>query len=327
VLLLLAGCTTQVTYTRTREPLEKERLRNVRVVAVLPFRNTSGDPGAPGLVEARILAGIKDSFRTLSRKHVNELAMERAFGESDLVDPATRQKIRNTGADTAICGEVMKFRSYERRGVESVQVPQPVREVYTDNQGRRRVRWITRMVTVPKPYLRVTATAAVAIHVVRLSDSATLVSHAASRSLRDQGGGASGGSINRVRSGDELLQEALDGILRGFLAKVVKTEVVETRTLDKYVGDGVEAAENGDWEIASRIFWAKYLKDKEDPATLNNVAVCIEATAGNDPARQRKAIELYRQALEIDYDDLYSRNLRAARSVLAEVLRHQTDGP
>ena len=322
VLAALSGCTTQVSYVRVREPLEEERIRDVKVVAVLPFRNTSGDPGASGIVESAILAGIQDFFKAFGRKHTRELEMERGFNESDMVDPSTRQKVRMTGADTAICGEVMKHEFRERRGVENIRVPRVVQEVYFDNRGRKHVRLVTHMALEPRPYLRVTATASIAIHVIRLADGATLVSYSKTLSAKDQGGGASDRTIASVEAGSEMLNRLTAEALHGFLAKIIKTRVIEHRTLDKYWGDGVKAAENGDWEIASRYFWARYLKNKDRAQTLNNVAACIEATADNDPVKIEKAVELYKKALELDYEDIYSRNLKAAQAVLDEVRRH-----
>jgi len=318
--LALAGCTTTVTYVRIREPLEKDRIRGVKVVAVMPFRNRSGDAGAAGVVESAVRAGIQDSFTVVERQDLKKLAMERALHESDLVDPDTRKKLRLTGADTAIVGQVSKYEHRERRGYENVQVPVTEQRVVWRN-GRRYTVSVVRMQTVRKPYLRVTATASAAMHVIDLSNGTTLVSHAATLSARDHGGGAGRRSIASVRGGNEMLNGLTQQIIQAFLAKIVKTRVEERRVLDKYWGDGVNAAENGDWKIASKYFWARYLKDEDSAEALNNIAVCIEATAENDPAKLRKAIELYERALELDYENLYSRNLRRAQAVLDDVLR------
>lgn len=320
ILLALAGCTTRVTYIRIREPLEKDRIRNVKVVAVMPFRNQSADPGGASVVESAVRAGVQDSFTVVERQDLQKLAMERALHESDLVNADTRKKLRLTGADTAIVGVVSKHGYRERKGYENVQVPVPEQHVTWQN-GRKRVTTVVRMQTVRKPYLRVTATASFAMHVIDLSNGTTLVSHAATLTASDQGGGVSSKGIGSMRGGNEMLNELTEQIIRGFLAKIVKTQVQERRVLDKYWGDGVEAAENGDWEIASHYFWAKYWKDKDSPKTMNNIAVCIEATAANDPAKLRWAIELYGKALELDYEDLYSDNLRRARRVLEDALR------
>ncbi|MFH1731351.1 MAG: CsgG/HfaB family protein [Planctomycetota bacterium] len=318
--LALAGCTSTVTYVRIREPLEKDRISNVKVVAVMPFRNLSGDTGAAGIVGSAVRAGIQDSFTVVERQNVEKLAMERALHESDLIDPNTRQKLRLTGADTAIVGEVSKYEHHERRGYENVQVPVTEQHVVW-RDGRRSTVSVVRMQTVRKPYLRVTATASAAIHVVDLSNGTTLVSHAATLSARDQGGGAGRKSIGSVQGGNEMLNGLTQQIIHAFLAKIVRSRVEERRVLDKYWGDGVNAAKNGDWKIASKYFWARYLKDEDSAEALNNIAVCIEATAENDPAKLRKAIELYEKALELDYENLYSANLRRAQAVLDDVLR------
>lgn len=318
--LALAGCTTRVTYVRIREPLEKDRIRGVKVVAVMPFHNRSGDAGAAGVVESAIRAGIQDSFTVVERQDLAKLAMERALHESDLVDPNTRKKLRLTGADTAIVGQVSKYEHRERRGYENVQIPVTEQHVVWRN-GRKYTVSVVRMQTIRKPYLRVTATASAAMHVIDLSNGTTLVSHAATLSARDQGGGAGRRSIGSVQGGNEMLNGLTQQIIHGFLSKIVNTRVEESRVLDKYWGDGVKAAENGDWKIASKYFWARYLKDEDSPAALNNIAVCIEATAKNDPAKLRKAIELYEKALELDYENLYSKNLRRAQAVLDDVLR------
>ena len=318
--LALAGCTSTVTYVRIREPLEKDRISNVKVVAVMPFRNRSGDAGAAGVVGSAVRAGIHDSFTVVERQDLKKLAMERALHESDLVDPNTRKKLRLTGADTAIVGEVSKYEHHESRGYENVQVPVTEQRVVWRN-GRRYTVSVVRMQTIRKPYLRVTATASAAMHVIDLSNGTTLVSHAATLSERDQGGGAGRRSIGSVRGGNEMLNGLMQQIIHGFLAKIVRTRVEECRVLDKYWGDGVNAAENGDWKIASKYFWARYLKDEDSAEALNNIAVCIEATAENDPAKLRKAIELYEKALELDYENLYSKNLRRAQAVLDDVLR------
>ena len=318
----LAGCTTQVSYVRTREPLEKERIRDVRVVAVLPFRNTSGRGGAAGIVESAIESGIQGFFKVVDRSHIRQLMMEQRLSESDIVNPETRQKIRTTGADTVICGQVMKYKCRERRGHENVREMVPQHSFYTDNQGRRRMITTYRTIIVPKEYLRVEATAAAAVKVIRLSDGAVLVSHTAALSDKDQGGGISGKSISRVEAGSAMLDRLMHEIIRGFLSKVVRTHVTEYRMLDKYCGDGVKAAKNGDWEISSRYFWARYLKNQKSSQTKNNIAVCIEATAKNDPEKIRKAVQFYEEALELDYEKIYSRNLRRAKAVLNEVLMH-----
>ena len=322
LLAALAGCTTKVTYVRVREPLEKERLTNVQVVAVMPFRNRTRDRGAVGVVESAVRAGVQTGFTVVERAEIEKLMMERALHESDLVDPATRKKLQLTGADTAVVGEVSKYEFHEQRGYETVQVPVPEQRVVWRN-GRRHTETVMRMQTVRKPYLRVTATASAAMHVVDLRTGRTLVSHALTLTQKDRGGGTGRKSISNVRSGPEMLADLTDQIIRGFLAKVVNTEVEECRVLAKYWGDGVRAAKNGDWKIASTYFWARYLKDQESPKAMNNIAVCIEATAENDPAKLRRAIELYEAALERDYEDLYSKNLRRARAVLDDVLRAQ----
>jgi len=319
-LLALAGCTTRVTYVRAREPLEKDRIRNVKVVAVMPFRNRSADPGGASVVDSAVRAGVQDSFTVVERHDLKKLAMERALHESDLVDPDTRKKLRLTGADTAIVGVVSKHEYRERKGYENVQVPVPEQRIVWRN-GRKRTITVIRMQTVRKPYLRVTATASFAMHVIDLSNGTTLVSHAATLTASDQGGGAGSKNIGSVRGGNEMLNALTRQIIHGFLAKIVKTQVQERRVLAKYWGDGVKAAKNGDWEIASRYFWARYLKDQDSPKTMNNIAVCIEATAANDPAKLRRAIGLYEKALELDYESRYSNNLRRARYVLDDVLR------
>lgn len=321
-LALLSGCTTQVGFVRAREPLEKDRIRDVHVVAVLPFRNTSSDPGAAGIMRSAIESGLHKSFRVVDRMNVRQLEMERGFNESDLVDPETRHKVRMTGADTVICGEVMKHESREQTGFENVREVVPEQSYYIDNEGRRRVRTKVRTVIVPKQYLRVQATVSVAIQVIRLTDGAVLVSHSRTMSARDQGGGTSRRNISDVQAGSEMLDELTRSAINSFLVRVVRTDVTEYRRLNKYWGDGVRAAKNGDWEIASRRFWARYLKDRDSAKTMNNIAVCIEATADNDPVRIREAIELYRRAIELDYEGLYSENLHRAEAVLEEVLRH-----
>jgi len=326
-LALFAGCTTQVGFVRTREPLEKDRIRDVRVVAVLPFRNTSNAPGAAGIMRAAIEAGLHKSFRVVDRTNLRQLEMERGFNESDLVDPETRHKVRMTGADTVICGEVMKHACTEQTGFENVREVVPEQSYYIDNQGRRRVRTTVRTVIVPKQYLRVQATVSVAVQMVRLADGAVLVSHSGTLSARDQGGGSSRRSISDVRAGGEMLDELTGSVINSFLVSVVRTKVTEYRRLNKYWGDGVNAAQNGDWEIASRYFWARYLKDRDSAKTMNNIAVCIEATADSDPARLREAIGLYRRAIELDYEDLYSENLHRAEAVLGEVLSHAPGQP
>ena len=319
-LAALAGCTTRVSYVRAREPLEKDRIRSVKVVAVMPFRNRSADPGGASVVDSAVRAGIQDSFTVVERHDLKKLAMERALHESDLVDADTRKKLRLTGADTAIVGVVSKHGYRERRGYENVQVPVPEQRIVWRN-GRQYTITVIRMQTIRKPYLRVTATASFAMHVIDLSNGTTLVSHAATLAASDQGGGASSKNIGSMRGGNEMLNELSRQIVHGFLAKIVKTRVREHRVLEKYWGDGVKAAKNGDWEIASRYFWARHLKDQDSPKTINNIAVCIEATAANDPAKLRRAIWLYEKALELDYESRYSDNLRGARDVLDEVLR------
>ncbi len=324
-LIALAGCTTRVTFVRIREPLEKDRIRNVKVVAVMPFRNRSSDSGAASMVQSAVRAGVQDSFTVVERHDLQKLAMERALHESDLVNADTRKKLRLTGADTAIVGVVSKHRYRERRGYENVEVPMP-EQVVTWRNGRKITSTVIRMRIVRKPYLRVTVTASFAMHVIDLSNGTTLVSHAMTLTATEQGGGLSSKSIRNMRGGSAMLNELSGQIIGGFLAKIVKTKVVEHRRLKKYWGDGVEAAENGDWEIASHYFWAKYWRDKDSPKTMNNIAVCIEATADNDPAKLRWAIDLYEKALERDYDDLYSTNLRRARRVLDDALRSAPSG-
>jgi hypothetical protein len=324
-LALLAGCSTQVTYVRTRGPLRHDRIRDVKVVAVLPFRNASRDRGAAGVVESAVLAGIKDHFKAFGRKYVRQLVEERRFNQSDLVDPATRQTIRLSGADTAICGEVMQYSHDTRQGYEVVDVPVRERVVTRDKRGRKRVRYVTRFVPRRRPFLRVTAAVSIAIHMVRLSDGATLVSHAQTLAAAEQGGGASGRGTYNVPAGPEILGRLTTQVVDGFLAKVIETRVIERRTLDKYFGDAAKAAENGDWDLASRLFWALYQRNPDSAGLNNDVAVCIEATAKNDPAKLRQAVRLYEKALELDYETMYSRNLRRARAVLQDVLRHQDD--
>jgi len=320
VLAALAGCTSKVTYVRIREPLEKERIRRVKVVAVMPFRNRSGTQGADGVVESAVRSGVQDGFTVVERREIEKLAMERALHESDMVDPSTRKKLQLIGADTAIIGEVSQYGFRERRGYENVQVPVPEQRVVW-RHGRKETIFVTRMQTIRKPFLRVTASASAAIHVIDLRNGTTLVSHSLTLTRTDYGGGAGRKNIGSVQGGPDMLNDLMGQIIHGFLAKVVKTRVPEKRTLDKYWGLGVKAAENGDWKIASRYFWARYLKDQESPGRMNDIAVCIEATADNDPAKLRKAIELYEGALERDYENIYSKNLRRARVVLYEVER------
>jgi hypothetical protein len=322
-LAALAGCTTEVQYLRLREPLERERIRNVKVVAVLPFRNRSRDSGASGIFESAIRNALTGSFQISERKHLAELNVERGFNQSDLVDPRTRQKLKVMGADAVVVGEVQKYETMEQRGVETVQVPVQDRMVRYNARGQPRVYYQTRMVTQRRPYLQVSAQVAAAIHMVRLSDGQTLVSHADHRSLQDRGGGASNRSIRAVKSGGEMLAQLKDQVVHPFLAKVIRTKVMERRVLDKYWGAGVEAAENGDWDVAGRYFWARHLEDPSDAAGLNNVAVCIEAEATRKRKLElmRKAVEYYQKALAAEYRKLYSKNLRRARAVLAEMER------
>ena len=324
-LLVLAGCTTHVTFVRIREPLEKDRIRNVKIVAVMPFRNRSSDPGGASVVQSAVRTGVQDSFTVVERQDLQKLAIERALHESDLVSADTRKKLRLTGADTAIVGVVSKYGYRERRGYENVQVPVPEQRIVWRN-GRKYTVTVIRMQTIRKPYLRVTATASFAMHVIDLSNGTTLVSHAMTLTATDQGGGAGSKKIRNMRGGSAMLNELSGQIIGGFLAKIVKTRVAEYRRLDKYWGDGVAAAKNGDWEIASHYFWAKHWKDKNSPKTINNIAVCIEATANNDPAKLRWAIDLYEKALELNYNGLYSQNLRRARNVLDDVLRSAPAG-
>ncbi len=318
----LAGCTTQVTYVRTREPLEKERIHGVEIVAVLPFKHTSGEPGAAGITESRVEAAIQGSFKVVDRKNVRQLGMERGFNESDMVDPRTRQEIRMTGADSVICGEVSKYESVKQSGCENVREVVPEYSYYTDNRGRRQRRMTYRVAIVPKEFLRVEVTASISMKLIRLADGSVLVSHAQTLTAKDQGGGTSSKSIASVKTGGEMLNDLSRRIVAGFLAKIIRTDVVEHRTLDKYWGDGVKAALNGDWDVASRYFWDRYLRDKDSAEALNNIAVCIEATAKNNPQKIRKAIALYRKAVELDYESTYSKNLSRAEAMLDEVLRH-----
>jgi len=322
---VLGGCTTQVSYVRVREPLEKGRLTGVEVVAVLPFRNTSGDAGAGGVVESMVRSALHKGFTVAGRRDLRRLAMERSLQESDLIDPDTRREVRMTGADAAVLGEVSKYECRERTGHEDIRTTVREPRVTHDRHGRRRVTTVERVLLVRRPTLRVTATVSVSISLVRLSDGTALVGHAQTLTFTDRGGGSSRKEISQVQPGDELLNRLTQTVVGGFLVKVVPTPVTESRRLDRYWGDGVDAAENGDWEIASRVFWAEYLENRDDPAALNNVGVCIEAVAGNSPAKLRKAVEFYEGALELDYEDIYSENLRRAEAVLDEVLRHGRD--
>jgi hypothetical protein len=244
LLAATVGCTTRVSFVRVREPLEQQRIRDVRVVAVLPFRNRSREPGASGLFESAVIAGVQDAFTLADRRNVEAITREQEFNASDLVDPKTRQRIQMTGADTAIVGEVHQYRVSEERGTEPVQQTYVVPEVYFQN-GKRLVRYVMRTRTVPAAYLRVTAQVGISLQMIRLSDGTTIVSHSANLSDSDQGGGASSRDIARVRSGGQMLNAMSAAAVQGFLSKVVRTRVTERRTLDKYWGEGVTAAENG----------------------------------------------------------------------------------
>jgi hypothetical protein len=327
-LAALAGCTTKVAYVRLREPLERDRIRGVEVVAVLPFRNQSRDAGAPGIFESAIRNALTGSFEIAERKHLPELNMERGFNQSDLIDPRTRRKLQVSGADAVIVGEVQKYEAVEQRGTETVQVPVVDRVVRYNAEGKPVTFYRTRMVAEQRPYVQVSAQVAVSVHMVRLRDGQTLVSHADHRSVQDRGGGASGRPLRKVASGGELLAQLKNEVCQPFLAKVIRTQVCETRILDKFWGGGVEAAENGDWDVASRYFWARHRADPDDAAALNNVAVCIEAEAARrgDLDLMRKAVEYYKNALAGDYRTIYSKNLRRARSVLAEMERFAGSG-
>jgi curli biogenesis system outer membrane secretion channel CsgG len=320
-LFALAGCTTEITFVRIREPLQKERIRNVKVVAVLPFRNRSRERGAGDIVSSAVMTGIQDGFKLVDRKNVEAIVREREFNASDLVDRGTRQKIGLTGADTAIVGEVSKYDYTEQQGTELVEKMFYEPQTYYHN-GQRRIRHVVKTRMVPKPYRRVTASAALTIQMIDLSNSTVLVSHTVNVSRSDRGGGASRRGINQVRSGNELLAGLAAGAVHGFVSKVVRTKVVERRRLDKYWGKGVAAAENGDWSIASYYFWRCYWHNKNSAKEMNNIAVCIEATAGSRILNLRKAVEYYQKALTLDYNDVYSTNLRRAKAVLNEALRH-----
>ncbi len=329
-LVLLAatvGCTTRVSFVRVREPLEQQRIRDVRVVAVLPFRNRSREPGASGLFESAVIAGVQDAFTLADRRNVEAITREQEFNASDLVDPKTRQRIQMTGADTAIVGEVHQYRVSEERGTEPVQQTYVVPEVYFQN-GKRLVRYVMRTRTVPAAYLRVTAQVGISLQMIRLSDGTTIVSHSANLSDSDQGGGASSRDIARGRSGGQMLNAMSAAAVQGFLSKVVRTRVTERRVLDKYWGEGVTAAENGDWVIASHYFWERYWRNKQHAGANNNIAVCIEATANNRISHLQMAVAYYKKALELDYQSLYSRNLQSAQALLEEVQRHvRASGP
>ncbi|HMB69289.1 MAG TPA: CsgG/HfaB family protein [bacterium] len=325
---LLAACGTPVARYQARVPAQVD-VGDIQRVAVADF---DGLPQTGALVAAKITEGIVDGghFRMFERSKLDAILNERAFQQSDHVDPATASKLKLAGVDALVFGTVDAYSVDDQTGVTKVSTEvgtgeyETIHEKDREGQVREVRREIKKTVMVDRGYVLREGTMGVTFRMadVRTGEIVAIRTETVNFSQKTWAD-----ERRKLPTKDVILEDLASRVTHRFLARIQPQTVVRAIRFEENENPnteiGIRYAKAGLWDKAAGALRSAAVASPAVASAHYNLGMTYDALGDHGAA-----IDSIERALSIEPKDKYIQALAEVRRSAdhAAALRSQEQG-